>query len=213
MANNQNLKPPWKPGHEGNPNKGKTGPQARTKLKNLLMATIQYKNHVTEEMQEAPVADFLATALVNRGLEGNVQAIATIYDHAEGRLVNKTQDVPDTEPESDIEPMSYEHAFLLKYGIDEWARQFGKKPGDMLPKLNPDGTPKPVEMKPVQSSNVKSVGYDPEKKALHIHFRSGTTYVYKDVPESVYWELLESQSVGKYLDKNVKGGFDHEQVE
>ncbi len=56
----------------------------------------------------------------------------------------------------------------------------------------------------VSSSTVGSVGYDNESKILEIKFKSGSTYQYFDVPQSVYEGLMNAESHGKYFDINVK---------
>ena len=59
----------------------------------------------------------------------------------------------------------------------------------------------------VSSSNVASVGYDPESSTLEIEFNNGAIYQYFDVNENIYSELLSSNSVGGYLASNIKGKF------
>jgi len=56
-------------------------------------------------------------------------------------------------------------------------------------------------MKPVNSSNVDSVGYDNGK--MHVRFNSGYTYAYSNVPESVYREFVSSASVGRYHHQHI----------
>lgn len=58
---------------------------------------------------------------------------------------------------------------------------------------------------PVVSSNLVSVGYDPQSMTLEIEFQGGAVYQYFDVPESVYNELLGAPSVGKFFAAQVKG--------
>jgi len=54
----------------------------------------------------------------------------------------------------------------------------------------------------VESSNVKSVGY--ENNTLIVLFKNGGLYKYIDIPETVYDELLLAESIGKYLNTEVK---------
>ena len=56
----------------------------------------------------------------------------------------------------------------------------------------------------VDSSNLKSVGYDEEEKILEIEFLHGGIYQYFEVPKSVYDGLMNADSHGKYFDRNVK---------
>ena len=43
---------------------------------------------------------------------------------------------------------------------------------------------------PVSSSNLASVGYDPENRILEIEFHGGSIYQYFSVPESKYEGLI-----------------------
>lgn len=59
----------------------------------------------------------------------------------------------------------------------------------------------------VNSSNLKSVGYDADSKLLEIEFLKGGIYVYNDVPSEVYYSLLNTDSHGKYFAKNIKNNY------
>lgn len=69
------------------------------------------------------------------------------------------------------------------------------------------------KMKPVISSNIAAVGYDPESKSVFVQFLAGTVYVYKNVPKSEFDELLMASSLGSYLNKNFKGVYPYELVD
>ena len=56
----------------------------------------------------------------------------------------------------------------------------------------------------VQSSNVEKVAYDDLAKELLVGFKGGVEYYYTNVPNSLYKELLESHSKGKYLNEKIK---------
>ena len=60
---------------------------------------------------------------------------------------------------------------------------------------------------PVQSSNVAEVGYDPTTMTLEVAFRNGTVYQYFDIPEILYQELLHAESVGKFLNTQIKNNY------
>jgi len=66
-----------------------------------------------------------------------------------------------------------------------------------------------IERSPVQSSNVKSIGYDPDEKTLAVEFADGSIYHYHGVEKVVHEELLSTKSVGKYLHANIKGAYKH----
>jgi hypothetical protein len=58
--------------------------------------------------------------------------------------------------------------------------------------------------RPVTSSNLVSVGYDPAEQVLEVEFRHGGVYQYIDVPVAVYRELMAASSHGGYLARRVK---------
>ena len=65
------------------------------------------------------------------------------------------------------------------------------------------------EMHFVDSSNVEAIGYDPATQELHVRFlKSGETYVYYNVEESVFDEFMQADSKGQYLNLNIKERYD-----
>lgn len=60
---------------------------------------------------------------------------------------------------------------------------------------------------PVQSSNVAEVGYDSQSMTLEVAFRDGSVYQYFDVPDTVYQGLLHADSVGTFLNAQVKNNY------
>jgi uncharacterized protein len=65
---------------------------------------------------------------------------------------------------------------------------------------------------PVSSSNVASVGYDQNTMTLEVEFKSGSVYQYFDVPEGVYREMMSADSIGTYLNQNIKNSFRYAQI-
>lgn len=65
-------------------------------------------------------------------------------------------------------------------------------------------------MYPVNSSDISSVGY--ESGTLYIKFNSGGTYSYSNVPESVYRELMNASSHGKYFHANIKNVYSYRRI-
>jgi hypothetical protein len=61
-----------------------------------------------------------------------------------------------------------------------------------------------MERIPVESSNLASVGYDPESAVLEVEFKSGGIYEYSGVPQSVYDGLINAESKGKYFHQYIK---------
>lgn len=64
----------------------------------------------------------------------------------------------------------------------------------------------------VESSNLKSVGYNPLEQVLEIEFRSGGVYQYFQVPFDVYEELLKAESKGKYFWSNIRNKYEYKKV-
>jgi len=62
-----------------------------------------------------------------------------------------------------------------------------------------------IEMQPVSSSNIASIGYDEETHQLKVEFIGGRVYTYYEVSREVYQELMASESKGKYLHQYIKG--------
>ncbi|MFI2436880.1 KTSC domain-containing protein [Streptomyces sp. NPDC018693] len=56
----------------------------------------------------------------------------------------------------------------------------------------------------VTSTNLVSVGYESNSRALEVQFKNGSVYQYAGVPEAVYSGLMSAASKGRYLDAFVK---------
>lgn len=62
------------------------------------------------------------------------------------------------------------------------------------------------------SSNVAAVGYDENSDTLQVEFHNGGTYQYFDVPESLFEQLRDADSVGGFLAANIKGSYRYSKV-
>ena len=58
-----------------------------------------------------------------------------------------------------------------------------------------------------QSSNIQNLIYNDETETLKVTFTSGTTYEYFDVPEDVYEEFTNAESLGKFFHEFIKGKY------
>jgi SNF2 family DNA or RNA helicase len=56
----------------------------------------------------------------------------------------------------------------------------------------------------VQSSNIKSVGYNPIQRKLEVEFKSGEVYRYKSVPRNIHNQMMSSGSKGSFLHHHIK---------
>lgn len=61
------------------------------------------------------------------------------------------------------------------------------------------------------SSNLAEASYDPEVEDLTIDFVSGDSYLYRNVPVSVYKALCASPSPGSYFWRQIRGSYSYEQ--
>lgn len=64
----------------------------------------------------------------------------------------------------------------------------------------------------VSSSNIRSIGYDPDSTTLEVEFHGGRIYHYYNVPEYIYNGIMSAGSKGSYLHRNVKGRYRYRQV-
>jgi hypothetical protein len=70
------------------------------------------------------------------------------------------------------------------------------------------------EMKAVESTMIKEVGYDAEGQVLTLVFAdTADKYVYQSVPEKVYRELMAAESKGTYFTQKIKGKYSFVKVE
>jgi hypothetical protein len=69
-----------------------------------------------------------------------------------------------------------------------------------------------MEMTPVSSTNLASVGYDPTTHVLCIEFRNGGVYEYYNVPESEYQGLMSASSKGAYHHQHIKGRYSYSRI-
>jgi hypothetical protein len=65
----------------------------------------------------------------------------------------------------------------------------------------------------VNSTSIRSIGYDESAKTLEVKFIDGDVYQYFKVPEKIYHELLTADSIGAYLNKEIKGKFEYRKIE
>jgi hypothetical protein len=60
---------------------------------------------------------------------------------------------------------------------------------------------------PVRSSALRAVGYDVRTSTLEVEFASGGVYDYEGVPPEEALQLLESESLGRYLAERIRGTY------
>lgn len=61
-----------------------------------------------------------------------------------------------------------------------------------------------MEMIPVESSNIDSVGYDEKTLDLRVKFKTGKIYEYHLFPIELFNDFSSSESKGKFFAKNIR---------
>lgn len=56
----------------------------------------------------------------------------------------------------------------------------------------------------LDSSSLRSVGYDASSRVLEVEFRNGGVYQYLDVKDDEYEEFQDADSKGRYLNTEIK---------
>ena len=70
-----------------------------------------------------------------------------------------------------------------------------------------------INMQYVNSSNLRSVGYNPMTETLTIQFHSGHVYEYYYVPQHVYEGLMFASSKGKYHHRHIKNSYPYTRLQ
>jgi hypothetical protein len=58
--------------------------------------------------------------------------------------------------------------------------------------------------KPVLSSHIRSIGYEPAEKRLEVEFHDGGVYSYHNVSEQEHHDLMNAASVGKHFHARIR---------
>ena len=69
-----------------------------------------------------------------------------------------------------------------------------------------------MDMVPVMSSDLSSVGYDAASRTLYVRFHKGGTYSYSNVPEGVYRGLMNAPSKGRYFRENIRTTYAYRRI-
>ncbi|MGE5222538.1 MAG: KTSC domain-containing protein [Omnitrophica WOR_2 bacterium] len=66
-----------------------------------------------------------------------------------------------------------------------------------------------VDLLPVTSDMVASLGYDTERSVLYVLFNTGKAYEYHNVPPEEYQALLSAESKGTYMRTHIINHYDY----
>ncbi len=69
-----------------------------------------------------------------------------------------------------------------------------------------------MERQAVSSSNLVSIGYDPNSETLEVEFNGGAIYRYFNVPSFEYERLMAASSHGIYFNANIKDTYPFERA-
>jgi KTSC domain len=75
--------------------------------------------------------------------------------------------------------------------------------------LSEDGR---MERVALQSNTLASVVYHAAKRRLEIEFRTGTRYLYFQVPSERYQQLLNAESKGAYFNHHIRNHFPYQRL-
>ena len=64
-----------------------------------------------------------------------------------------------------------------------------------------------VKREPLDSSSLRSAGYDPAAHVLEVEFRNGGVYQYLEVPGEEFEEFIAAPSKGRYLNAEIKSRY------
>jgi hypothetical protein len=65
-----------------------------------------------------------------------------------------------------------------------------------------------MERETVDSSNIASMGYNPESETLEIEFvKSGKVYEYYNVPLFMFERLRDAHSIGRFFNSEIKNSY------
>jgi len=70
-----------------------------------------------------------------------------------------------------------------------------------------------MKREPVDSSALKSIGYNEDKKILEVQLlETGKVYQYKDVPLEEYFDFMDAKSLGEYYNRVIKEKYEYREL-
>jgi hypothetical protein len=69
-----------------------------------------------------------------------------------------------------------------------------------------------MERSPLDSSAVRSAGYDDASQVLELEFSNGRIYQFDAVPRAVYDWLLRTPNKGGYVNRMINGRYTHRDI-
>lgn len=69
-----------------------------------------------------------------------------------------------------------------------------------------------MEREPVTSSNLVSVGYNPDSETLEVEFKTTGVYEYYNVPPFMHERLIRAGSIGAFFNAEIRNSYAHAKV-
>ncbi len=70
-----------------------------------------------------------------------------------------------------------------------------------------------MKREPVESSAIKSIGYNEDKKLLEVEIlETGRIYKYFDVPLEEYLDFMDAKSLGEYYNRVIKEKYEYREL-
>lgn len=69
-----------------------------------------------------------------------------------------------------------------------------------------------MERQQIESSMIRSIGYDYENSILEIEFNSDAVWQYSDFPESLWYEFEGAESQGKFFLREIRDQYPENRV-
>jgi inosine/xanthosine triphosphate pyrophosphatase family protein len=66
---------------------------------------------------------------------------------------------------------------------------------------------------PVESSDIVSIGYDPETRLLEVEFNAGRIYQYREVEPDIYEHFIRAESYGRYFYSSINGRYRYSRID
>jgi hypothetical protein len=81
----------------------------------------------------------------------------------------------------------------------------------ILPEAITAGVPQ-VELKKIDSSNIKAAGFDQMTFTLFVQFKGGKIYSYGEVESRVYDDFMAAPSKGSFFKSNISGKYETQKL-
>ena len=62
------------------------------------------------------------------------------------------------------------------------------------------------------STQVRAMWYDEDKKEMEVLFMAYKRYVYYNVPKDVWLKAVSAESIGKFINTEIKGKFEYKLI-